>query len=181
MVYLLHCSFATRFLFLKSEYECGPFIKSINFVCVCVRIFFSLSFYIWSFFPRTPLLRMSNVYECECECACVCGVIIVDPFLLFSNEMEWNGIHYSLEVQVPLFYSKSYSYYNPCMGYISVLFPLFPHTWHTPSTKCLGLSISMFTFKYPIKFVLCQIKDALDWHHLHHLLLHLYIAWKELK
>lgn len=163
MYWSIYCIVPLLLGFARSEYECGPFIKSIN---LCAYFLFSF----------IPFDRFSlELRFCVCllwVSVCVVIIAIVDPFLLLSNEMEHTT---TLEVQVPLLYSKSYSYYNPCMGYLSVLFPLFPHTWHvqTPSTKCLGLSISVFTFKYPIRFVLCQIKDALDASSSSFLLLHI--------
>lgn len=128
---------------------------------MCVFSFLSHS--IWSFFPRTPLLRMSNDSEYECVC-----VVLLLPLLIrfCCFPTKWNAL-LTWSPSTSLFYSKSYSYYNPytrdiflfCFLFFRILGKQCTDTIHT---KCLGLSISVFTFKYPIKFVLCQIKDALD-------------------
>lgn len=83
---------------------------------------------------------------------CAVIIVIVDPFLLLSSEMEYTHLKSKY-----LSYSKSYSDmdFSFCFLFFRIL------GIHIHNIYFYVLS-SAFTFKYPIKFVLCQIKDALD-------------------
>lgn len=94
-------------------------------MCVCVRIFFSLLFYLIVFHKNSAFAYVSavcvvlNRFTCVCACVWCCYCSCWSVFVAF----QWNVIPLtwspSTSPSLSFYYSQShsYSYYNPYMGY----------------------------------------------------------------